>query len=138
MDDPADVGFVDAHAEGDRGADDARVVAEKHFLIAGAFLGGETGVIRAGEETAPGEGIGDALGRGTARAVDDTALVFALADEIDDLFRGFVFGDDAVSEIRAVEAGDKRLRVAELQVSDDVFAHAARGGGGECHHGHVG
>src|SRR6185369_7533914 len=91
MNDPANVGFVDAHAEGDRRANDPRVVAEKLFLIRGAFVGSEAGVIRARGKTAARERFGDALGGGATGAVNDSALVFALADEIDDLLRGLIF-----------------------------------------------
>ncbi len=37
MDDEADVGLVDAHAEGDGGADDAHFVAQEKFLVLGAL-----------------------------------------------------------------------------------------------------
>ena len=138
VDDPADIGFVDAHAEGDGRADDPRIVAEKLLLIFAALGGGEAGVVGAGGETAAGEGFGDAFGGGAARAVNDAALVFAFADEIDDLFRGLILRDDAVGEVRAVEAGHEGLRIVELQVLDDVGADTAGGGGGERHHGDAG
>jgi hypothetical protein len=67
VDDPADVGLVDAHAEGDGRADDAHVVAQEEFLVAGAFLGLEAGVVRAGGEPASGEGLGDAFGGRAAK-----------------------------------------------------------------------
>ena len=35
MDDEADVGAIDAHAEGDRGDDDVGVLVEKRILVAG-------------------------------------------------------------------------------------------------------
>src|SRR5690606_33366968 len=66
-------------------------------------------------------------------AVDDAALVFAFADEVDDLLERLVFWDHAVSEVWAVEAGDERGGIVELEMFDDVIAHAARGGGGERH-----
>ena len=45
VDDPAHVRFIDAHAEGDRGADDAGLIAQKRILIARAFGGFHSGVI---------------------------------------------------------------------------------------------
>ena len=53
MDDVADVGFVDAHAEGDGGADDLGFVADEGLLVFGALGGIEAGVV--------GDGV-DALG----------------------------------------------------------------------------
>ena len=46
VDDEADVGFVDAHAEGDGRDHDADLVAEKPLLILGAGFVGKAGVIR--------------------------------------------------------------------------------------------
>ena len=40
-------------------------------------------------------------------------------------------GDDLVCQIRAVEAREEDLRVAEFELFDDVLAHALGGGGGE-------
>ena len=39
VNDETHVGFVDAHAEGDRRADDADFVAQKSFLVARALVG---------------------------------------------------------------------------------------------------
>ncbi len=43
-----DVGFVDAHAEGDGGADHADFIAQKRFLIPAALVRLQAGVIRRG------------------------------------------------------------------------------------------
>ena len=48
MDDEADVGLVDAHAEGDGGADHPHFVAQEKFLVLRPLAGGQPGVIRAG------------------------------------------------------------------------------------------
>ncbi len=46
VNDEADVRLVDAHAEGDRRADDVHFVAQKELLVLRAHLGVEPGVIR--------------------------------------------------------------------------------------------
>ena len=138
VDDPADVGLVDAHAEGDRGADDARVVAEKCLLVARALGGVEAGVVGLGGETAARERFGHALRGCAARAIDDAALRLTLAHELDDLLQRLVLRRDAIGEVGAVEARDEHLRLAQLEVRDDVGAHALGRGGGERHHGHAG
>src|SRR5688572_25341291 len=107
MDDPAHVRLVDAHAKRDRGADNPGVVAEKLFLVPPPFRRVEPGVIRPREESAAGERFGGAFSGGPARAIDDAALMLALAHEIDDLLQRLIFRDDAVGEVRAVEAGDE-------------------------------
>ena len=138
MNDPADVGLVDAHAEGDGRADDAGLVPEEKILVAGPLGGIEAGVVGPRTEAAAGERLGDALGGGAAGAVDDAALGLTGADEIDDLFCGLILGDDAVGEIGAVEAGDEGGGIAQAEVLDDVGADAAGRGGGEGHHGQTG
>src|ERR1019366_2965953 len=99
VDDPADVGLVDAHAEGDRGANDAGVVAQKAFLVAIALVAGEAGVVGAGGEAAADQRFGQTLRGGAARAVDDAALVLARADKVDDLLQRLVLRDDAIGEV---------------------------------------
>ncbi len=55
VNDPADVGFVDAHAEGDGGADDPHLVAQEELLVFRTLGRVEAGVIGPGGETAAGE-----------------------------------------------------------------------------------
>ena len=112
MDDPADVGLVDAHAEGDRRAHDPRVVAQELVLVAGPFLAVESRVIGARGKSPAGQRLGHAFRRGPARTINDAALGLALADEIDDLLQRLVLRHDAVGEVRAVEARYEDLRLA--------------------------
>ena len=137
MNNPANVWFVDAHAEGDRRTDDPRFIAEKKFLIARTLRGVESRVVGTSEEAATGQRFGHTFGGGSTRAVDDAAFVFPGADEIDNLFRRLIFGDDAVRQIGSVEAGDKRVRSGEAEMFDNIIAHAAGGGGGEGHDGYA-
>ena len=137
VDHPANVWFIDAHAEGDRRADDPRFIAQEKFLIARTFRGVESRVVGTGEEATTGQRFGHTFGGGPTRAVNDAALGFAGADEVDNLFRWLIFGDDAVRQIGAVEAGDKRVRSGEAEMFDNIIAHAAGGGGGEGHDGHA-
>jgi hypothetical protein len=59
MDDEADVGFVDAHAEGDGGADDLDLVAQEKLLVLRALPGGEAGVIGPGADFVGGQFFGE-------------------------------------------------------------------------------
>ena len=75
--DPAHVGLVDAHAEGDGGDDHLRVVANERFLVVAARVRIETGVVRQRADAValqlPGELV-DALAR---QAVDDAGAAIA-------------------------------------------------------------
>ena len=71
VDDEADVGLVDAHAEGDGGADDADFVAEEEVLVTDAEVGVEAGVVGAGGDAGGVEAVGDGFGGGAGGAVDD-------------------------------------------------------------------
>ena len=138
VDDVADVGFVDAHAEGDRRADDARFVAEELVLVPAAFLLREPGVIRHGTDAVLGELAREGLGAGAARTVDDPAVLLPFADELQHLLVSGRLGRDAVAEVGAVEAGDVDRRFRELELRNDVLAHAARGRRGQRHERHAG
>ncbi len=95
-------------------------------------------MVGAGGPAAAGERLRHAFGGGAAGAVDDAALVLALADEVDDLLQRLVLRDDAVGEVGPVEAGDEGGRLAQPEVLDDVGAHPLGRGGGEGHERHLG
>ena len=135
---PAHVGFVDPHAEGDGRAHDAHVVAEEGFLVASAFFGGESGVVRTGGEAAGGEGLGGALGGGTRGAINDAAFFGALFDPFGDLASGSVFGENFVGKVGTVEGRHVDTGIAQAKVSDDIRANPLGRGGGEGHDGHLG
>ena len=83
------------------------------------------------------QGLGDALGRRPAGAVDNPALILALPYPGNDLVGGLFLREHLVGEVRAVERRDENGGVAQLQVLDDVGAHALGGGRRERHHGNV-
>ncbi len=59
--DEADVGFVDAHAEGDGGAHDDAILAQEAALVGGAHFGGQAGVVGQGVEAFLAEELGGFL-----------------------------------------------------------------------------
>ena len=85
MDDEADIGFVDAHAEGDGGADDADFVAQEKFLVLGALAAGQSGVVRAGGNAVFVELVGQGLGAFAALAINNPAVARAGAEELQHL-----------------------------------------------------
>ena len=133
VDDKTHVRFVDAHAERDGRADDPDIVAQKKFLMFAAFLGREAGVIRFGPDAVFVQALGHAFGCLAREAINDAAFLRTRAQKFKELIERLVFGDDAISKIRPVETGDVRFRLVQLQMVDDVLAHAAGGGGGERH-----
>ncbi len=102
-----------------------------------AFLAGEAGVIRARGDAVGDQALGHALGGLAAGAIDDAALAGACAQEGEHLIVGLGARDDAVGEIRAVEAGGVATGLAEVQLFHDVGLHALGGGGSEGHDGDV-
>ena len=81
MNHESDIRFVDAHAERNGGANHADFIAQKQFLVAGAVVGLQAGVIRRGLHAIGVQPRGDALGRLAALAVNDPAHLRARADE---------------------------------------------------------
>src|SRR5262249_29044250 len=117
MDDEPDVGFVDAHAECDRGAYHPHFVAQKKFLMLRTLSRGQAGVIRLGRETVFIEAVRDALGGFAALAINDSALLDSLAKEMKNLVVRFVLGQHAVGEIWPIEARHVTTWVAQLEKS---------------------
>src|SRR5699024_11339911 len=69
--DEADIGFVDAHAEGDRGDHDDAVLAQEPRLILRPYLGREPRVIGQSGDAAGRESLGELVDTAPGQAVDD-------------------------------------------------------------------
>ena len=130
MDDVADVGFVDAHAEGDGGADDLGLVAEEGVLVFRTLRLVEAGVIGDGGESLPAQGGGEGFGGFAGLAIDDAGVLGPGVGEIANLRGGSGFRDDLVFQVRPVEAGEEDGGIAQFELFDDVLAHPLGGGGG--------
>ncbi len=137
VNDVADVGLIDTHAEGDGGAHDLHFIAQEELLVSPAFLAAEASVVGACGKTTARQRFGEAICRGAARAVDDAALMLSGTGKLDDLLKRLILGQNAVGEIGAIEARNKNLRSAKGETRDHVGPHAFRSRGGQCHHGHV-
>ena len=78
VNDEADVGLVDAHAEGDGRADHAHLIAQETLLMRRAVLAGRGRRGNGRPRSRPHcRCAASALGRLAAQTVDDPALVFA-------------------------------------------------------------
>ena len=118
------VALVDPHAEGDRRADNGRVVSGKRLLMTAAPRRVEPGVVRQGRDAGGAQRFGETLGPGAALRVDDAAFGRALLHERDDRGEGALFGAHAVRQIRAVEARDVQARVPHPESVQDVVPDA--------------
>ena len=135
VDDEADVRLVDAHAEGDGGADHPHLVAQEQLLVPRALLRRQPRVIGPRRHAILRQVGRDPL-RGLSRhAVDDAAVLRPLAQEVQQLVVGLLLGQHAIGEIRPVEAGDIGPRLLQLEVRDDVRADAVGRRGRERHEG---
>ncbi len=97
----ADVGFVDPHAERNRGANDPHLVPKEEFLVLVAFFGLQPGVIGTGSHTVTSEPLRDDFGAFPRLAIYDPTLTSSRANEMQQLLVRFLFGKDAVSQVRA-------------------------------------
>ena len=123
VDDKADVGFVDAHAEGNGGDDHTHVATHEAILYAGAIR--NTGVVVDGVDAMADEQRGQFLTVAAGAGVDD-AVAFQRRAEVDELgvfavFVGHVDGGQAQVGAEAVQRHD--LQAARRLA---VFAHAEK------------
>ena len=137
VDDPADVGLIDAHAEGDGSADDSDFIAEEEVLVSGPDVGIESGVVGAGGYAGGFEAVGERFGTGAGSAVDDAGVVGSGFEEVLKLLEGVFLGGDAVEEVWSVEAGDEVFGLAEAEVAGDIGSDFFGGGGGKGHDGRI-
>jgi hypothetical protein len=132
MGDEADVGLVDAHAEGDRGADHQPVLALEAFLGPAALVGLEAGVVGHRGVAGLGQRLGQRLGPGAGGAVDDAGAAAAAVDEIHQLLARAVLGLEGEAQVRAVEAAQEGARLgAAEEPCGDLGAGLGIGGRGE-------
>ena len=129
VDHVAHVGFVDTHAEGDRGDDDVDPLHEEVVLVGGTRGGIHAGMVGPGADAVGDEQFGELLDLLAAQAVDDAALALVLLDEADDLAVHVVFGPDLVVEVRTVERRLENRGVGHAQVLLDVELHLGGGRG---------
>ena len=132
VEDGANVGLVDAHAEGDGGYDDVELAGLE--LALDALTGGcfEAGVVGgSGEQLVEleGEVVGCLAGWG----VDDGGARCGNGQELRDEFCALRLGelDDFDGEIVAAKAVDVERGIGETKLRDDVLLDDRRGGGGE-------
>ena len=123
VDDIAHVGFVDAHAEGDRGDDDLHALHQEVVLIGGARRRIHPGVVGQRPDAVGHEQLGQLLDLLAAQAVDDAALALVLLDVTDNLPVHIVLGPDFVIQVGAVERRLEYRSVAHTQVFLDVHLH---------------
>ena len=96
MNDVADVGFVDAHAEGDGGTDDLRLIAKEGVLVASALRRIEAGVVGDGGKSLSPQGGGECLGAFAGLAVDDPRVIAAGIGKVAHLSGHSRLSDDLV------------------------------------------
>ena len=144
VDDVPDVGLVDPHAEGHRGANDVDVISSERVVHQGALCRVHAGVVGEGSDPEAGEVFGGRLCRFPRQRVDDATLPATSQAELayrllhPDLtpvvLPLLVYVDVQVgSEERASEL----CWVGESELTLDVPGDLHRCGGGEREHGNA-
>ena len=135
VNDKADVGLVDAHAEGVCRNHHGLAVVEEILLIFASLGFGKSRVIPGGGVAVVAQQLADALHLFPGGAVDDAAFPLPPGQQPE---KRLVLGlrlDDFKIQVRSVEARDLPHRTAQLQNPLHVLLHApGRGGGERAHH----
>ena len=137
MDDEADVGFVDAHAKGDGGADYLDIIADESFLISGASITFHSCMVGEGFDAVRAEFGGEMVRGIPALAINNAALGRPLLDEVEQLIVSGGFFQDAIGEVGAIKAADENCGGPKFELGEDVLPDPLSGGGGEGEERHV-
>ena len=134
--DVAHVGLVDAHAEGDRGDDDAAVRAGPPLLHLDAVVGVHAGVVGARGQARRSQERSNALGRPLQRDVDDRRPGRALSQPVDQQLVALRRARRCREQrqVRAVEAGHDRVALLDAEAGTDVGDDRGRGRRGQREH----
>ena len=130
VDDIPNIGFVDAHAERDRGDDDSRAVVDEVVLIPAARVVVEAGVIRQGGKSGFREAGSEAIDVGSADAIDNAGIRRVAVDHFADLAKEIGAAGHAIDQVRPVERANEDFGLGEAELAGDVVADSLGGGGG--------
>mmetsp|Transcript_6466 Transcript_6466/g.11096 ORF Transcript_6466/g.11096 Transcript_6466/m.11096 type:complete len:271 (+) Transcript_6466:2-814(+) len=137
MGNPADVGLVDAHAEGHRGADDQPILLVEPGLDHATILGLHPAVVMAGAVAFIAERLCQCLGLGAGAAVDDARLPFPRGGEGKNLLAWLILYLESQAQVRAVESVQENIRFGIEQTLADLGAGFGVGGGRESRKWHI-
>ena len=120
MEHEAHIRLVDAHAEGNRGADDDALLGHEQALRFRAIIGRHAGVIGDGAETLGDEEGGPFLGRLARQRIDDAGLTGTAIEKVDKLLLGIVLGRHRQAQVGPVETRDIDLRLPAEDLAHDI------------------
>ena len=126
VDHVADVGLVNAHAEGVGGHHHRLAVKLEVLLVLPALVLGQAGVVPGGGDALAAEKGAHLLHPRPGGAVDDAALPPALLHQVQEDGALLLRPEDVEEEVGPVKAGDHRHRVLEAQLGDDVLLDRRR------------
>ena len=136
--DEADVGLVDAHAEGDGGYDDVDLLHQEVVLRLCARGGVQSGVVALRLDVVGPQHVGQVLDLLSRQAVDDAALAGVLLDEAHDVLVNVLrLLPHLVVQVRTVEGRLELVGIGNAEALLDVGAHLVGGGGGEGYDGRL-
>ncbi len=127
VDHKADIGLVDAHAEGDRGHHDPDLVKNECFLNPVALLCRQPRVVGGRGDAALAQMGGKIIRPFAGRAVDDAGFALVLAEKALKLSVRVILLDHLEADVGAVEAADKAGRILEPQLDADVVTSVGIG-----------
>ncbi len=117
-------------------------LAEARLMML-AHLGVHAGVVPQRLDTVAGQPGGSVFDLLARQAIHDAAVMPAIGvhvlglDEGEQLVARVVLLDDAVADVRPVEAGDEHARIVQRQPLDDLLAGERVGRGRECNTRHL-
>jgi len=132
MGDPADVGFVDAHAKGDGGHHDQPVLLLKADFDMAAGLGLHPAVIEGGGMAFGAQGGGKRFGLGPRGAIDDAGLAAPGGGKGQKLVARAVLDGEGQVDVGPVKAAQEAVGGDAIkQAGDNLGPGFLVGGGGE-------
>ena len=134
----ANIGLVDAHAEGDGGAYHVHILHQEFILYFAALATIHTGVVGQGFDAVHLQQFCNLFGFLAAEAVDDTTLAAVGFDVLNDLLSNIRFRANLVIQVGTVEGGFEQLRIQHTEVLLNVLLHLRRCSGCERHDGAIG
>ena len=130
--DETDVRFVDAHPEGDGGADDEALLAQEACLVFATLRRVEPGVVGRGGDAFAAQEIRRLLRLLAAQAIDDSGIALvAGAQERKQLLAPRVLERDFVLDVGPVEARGEDLRARKTEPAQHLLASQRVGGRGQ-------
>ena len=138
MGDPANIGLIDAHAEGHRGTNNQPIILLEPPLYLAPVIRFHPAVIVTCRMTSLGQGARQRFSFGPGAAIDDPRLPFSCCGKIQDLLTRLIFRCKGQMNVRPIKTAQEYLDIpTSKELRNNLISRLCIGGGRQSNQRHI-